>query len=560
MCLCSMKKFILIFFLAGTSVARATTFISDGSSVGGPNSVQSLHDAPACQDGDTIVIPAGTFVWTSGVSITKGITLQGQTTVDVVAKTANDQTIFQDSDTRRGSGGIPFIEVTAAPGKNYRITGLTFDRGAATTQNYNGAIVLQGQGKNVRVDNTNWHANLDASPGVEANYITLAQAVCGVADHNIFKGTSGAASFHCYNGDTWPDRNGVVLSNGDGAFDSPTAFGGPDFFFIEDNVFDWSARTGNGNPGGGPDDLRGGRWVWRHNDMTNTAVQSHGTEDGRWHGGRAREIYNNAFHAPTVYGDGGIRSGVTLYYNNTWDGSQPGVSGYQLQTYRTAFKWPASPWGSATGDGVWDYNVTEADGVTHIDGHAPYTFVSGTFDAGTTNTHFVENDKTWTAHQWAGYSVKLTNGTQVGYVALILDNDAHSLTTSYYTDCGSGCHTWAAGDTYEIHKCLIAMDQPSRGQGDRIDFTTPINTVTGVAGWPHQALEPSYAWNNTYNGTQRSPFTVGTGGGGGLNGENAQLVQGRDYFQNTPMPGYTAYTYPHPLTGATPASTPTPTP
>ena len=28
------------------------------------------------------------------------------------------------------------------------------------------------------------------------------------------------------------------------------------------------------------------------------------------------------------------------------------------------------------------------------------------------------------------------------------------------------------------------------------------------------------------------------------------LVQGRDYFNNTPMPGYTRYTYSHPLVNA----------
>ena len=30
------------------------------------------------------------------------------------------------------------------------------------------------------------------------------------------------------------------------------------------------------------------------------------------------------------------------------------------------------------------------------------------------------------------------------------------------------------------------------------------------------------------------------------------LVEGRDYYNNTPMPGYTPYTYPHPLTKGLP--------
>ena len=31
---------------------------------------------------------------------------------------------------------------------------------------------------------------------------------------------------------------------------------------------------------------------------------------------------------------------------------------------------------------------------------------------------------------------------------------------------------------------------------------------------------------------------------------DSTIVAGRDYFNNTPMPGYTLYTYPHQVTGA----------
>ena len=53
----------------------ATVHHSDGS----------LADVRAAinqsQDGDTVTLPAGTFSWTSGLDITKGITLQGETTI-----------------------------------------------------------------------------------------------------------------------------------------------------------------------------------------------------------------------------------------------------------------------------------------------------------------------------------------------------------------------------------------------------------------------------------------------------------------------------------------------
>src|SRR5438552_15854328 len=50
----------------------ATVYHSDGSAV----NVQLIHDIQAI-DGDTITLPAGTFVWTIRVAISKAITLQG---------------------------------------------------------------------------------------------------------------------------------------------------------------------------------------------------------------------------------------------------------------------------------------------------------------------------------------------------------------------------------------------------------------------------------------------------------------------------------------------------
>lgn len=72
-----MKRLLLLALLLIPSFIWATTFNSDGTATGGTNSVQALHDAAACHDGDTITIPAGTFTWTAQVHLTKGITLQG---------------------------------------------------------------------------------------------------------------------------------------------------------------------------------------------------------------------------------------------------------------------------------------------------------------------------------------------------------------------------------------------------------------------------------------------------------------------------------------------------
>jgi hypothetical protein len=43
-----------------------------------------IHDTQA-GDGDTIMVPAGTFSWTARLNITKGITIQGQRTISGAA-------------------------------------------------------------------------------------------------------------------------------------------------------------------------------------------------------------------------------------------------------------------------------------------------------------------------------------------------------------------------------------------------------------------------------------------------------------------------------------------
>jgi len=268
--------------------------------------------------------------------------------------------------------------------------------------------------------------------------------------------------------------------------------------------------------------------------MYDVSVQGHGTENGRWRGGRAREVYSNDFHNTTNHGVGGVRSGVTVFHDNTFDGVAPGQSGYQLQAYRSMFKWIACPFAGATGDNPWDMN----------DPHGLYE--SGTASGGG-RSQIIDTTKNWITNQWAGFTAKFTGDNQV---ALIQSNTSNTLNVFYYTDSGGG-HVWQAGNGYQIHRISVALDQPGRGQGDLIVGNPPINRRTGTAAWPNQALEPTYSWNNIYtpNNTPVN-ITVGTGG--------FMLVEGRDYFNNTPMPGYRPYVYPHPLVTA--QSTPPPPP
>ncbi len=72
-------------------------------------------------DGDTVIVPAGTASWTSCLTITKGITIQGQTTTDTVNGTANDQTNLVDN-LVRVPGGQGYFNIS----NGARITGITW--------------------------------------------------------------------------------------------------------------------------------------------------------------------------------------------------------------------------------------------------------------------------------------------------------------------------------------------------------------------------------------------------------------------------------------------------
>src|SRR5678815_2644891 len=104
----------------------ATVYPSDGSEA----NVQAIHDTNA-HDGDTITLPAGTFIWITGVNVTKGITVSGQTTITGAGTancTANDQTIIIDEKPRGTVGAL--FKATIPAGKSFRLTGVTFRWGS----------------------------------------------------------------------------------------------------------------------------------------------------------------------------------------------------------------------------------------------------------------------------------------------------------------------------------------------------------------------------------------------------------------------------------------------
>lgn len=480
----------------------------------------------AAADGDIVIIPAGTAAWTSALAITKGITIQGQTTTNSDNGKADDQTVLVDNlASVRGDQG--FFHCTTNRSKSLRITGITFTGvgGRSSGTYFNGAIRLSGTSNQVRIDHCHFTA-LKQQPNI-AVYSTI----YGVADHNVFEHFArGCQSIKIFNGTGY----------GDLEFSQAAGWGNSNFFFVEDCYLN-NGTPDHYVPEGGIDAAAGARFVLRHSHLFNIAILCHGTELSRKRGGRAQEIYNNDYHWSYTVTLDGIRSGSLIVHGNTYLGKLP--RGYGLQTYRL-FNNYHSNWQAASGDNKWDVNVTERDG-THVDEHPPYLFESGTASGGSENAaaglmSLSDSSKAWRTNQWAYYTAKRTSDNMIGQ---IISNTSNTLTMRYYTSDGDNHPTWRAGNRYQIHKVLVALDQPGRGRCDLISGADP------PAAWPHQKLEPCYSWNNVHlPGGEHINFTPAAS-------SSSTLLQGRDYYNDTPMPGYTPYTYPHPLTiGVQPAA------
>jgi hypothetical protein len=140
--------------------------------------VQALHNA--AKNSDTITLPAGTFSWTSQLNITKGITLQGQTTISgagTATPTVNDLTIIKDDTPRTGA----ILNATTSSSQSFRLTGITFSPGASTASGAQAVLLTGGDSAPTmsRIDHCHF-ASL-----YQGRLIWTQGWVQGVADHNL---------------------------------------------------------------------------------------------------------------------------------------------------------------------------------------------------------------------------------------------------------------------------------------------------------------------------------------------------------------------------------------
>jgi hypothetical protein len=470
-------------------------------------------------DGDTVVVPAGTASWTSALDVTKGITIQGATTITGTRDnpTVTDATIILD-DVARTNTLTAIVRATIPLGKYFRLSGFTFKAGSLTTIANNGGIRLTGRSQAMRLDHCHF-VSLYQNP-----FISNAGWIYGLIDHCVLELTHAGAESFSVGHDEWGES-----TMGDGSWADDTYFGSEKFLFIEDCTF-------NRTVGGGLDCYSGGRYVARYNRFNDLGIQSHGTETtARHRSARAIEVYNNTFNYTQAQTFGELRGGTLLIHDNIWTGVRLD-RGISLACYREYY--PYKPWGAASGANTLDSN----------DPHGVY--LSGTAGTGSGTNTLVVPGAGWTANQWVGYTAINTTQTFASGAgqgqppsSWIMSNTSDTITVKSDAGIDGPNTSFAVGDNFEIRKVLVALDQPGRGRGALIQSVADP-AASGVP-WPNQALDPVYSWNNK-RASDNSDVLIGCG--------TPTIQEGRDFYNNTAKPGYTPYTYPHPLTILAPPS------
>jgi hypothetical protein len=470
----------------------------------------------SAREGDTVVVPAGKEDWTSTLNITKAITLQfagiGKSVIldDIVSQKPNGNPGWSQA----------VINLSTQPNKHYRLTGLEIDKGLVRTNKYfRGDVQISGATTGFRVDHCGFFQLLN-------NGIYIGDAACGVIDHCVVNQQGGGHAVLVTH-ERWAGK-----TFGDGSWETPAGWGASNAVFIEDCIFT-NGTTEAWRP---VDSWAGARWVFRHNQVFNANLSAHGTESsGRFRGTRMCEIYLNQFQDANAWPDAiTLRSSSAVVWSNIATG------GYRafclLDNYRSTDSYKF--WGPA-------------DGTNPLDNNEAGPVLVATHTGPDRSRTLVVSGANWKANQWAGYSVidmndhhewNTANKSEYGpnLAVNVHEHQFGLIASNTATEAfllGTAVHpvtVFNTGDTVKFYKVISAVDMPGMGQCGPLKRDGQGDPV---APGPKQQIEPVYSWGNTLNGADAGAVT-----------RNAIMVEGVHYINDTPKPGYTPFTYPHPLT------------
>jgi hypothetical protein len=315
--------------------------------------LESITAGGTATDPYVVCLPAGAASWTTQVRwvVPPNVALRGAGSQSVLG--GGDATIITDdlASTR------PLLAIETSAAGSFRLTGITL-RGGTGQPKENGLLQISGATTEMRID----HIHIDMRSYVPRNSgkpIAL-YVPQGVVDHSIFD-HAGQGFIHFLNGGD---------EGGDEPWAAPTAFGGANFIFLEDNLHHGDEDPGRpGHYQGAVSDCHtGGRFVIRYSTIVSLGVgQTHPTGHGAGHdrGCRAHELYgNHVMPAPSFdprtdeppFTFDYTTSGTALLWGNTAEGVYKNIF-YLNVTRRNDETYRQDP----TPEG-WGYCGTQFDG------------------------------------------------------------------------------------------------------------------------------------------------------------------------------------------------------
>lgn len=482
-----------------------------------------VNDAvQSAAEGDTVVIPAETAHWTGSISwnAPPNVILKGGGTA---ATGGGDQTVIIDDSNLT----TPLLQIIAfGP---HRMTGITVQSGIGTGIKNNGTLAIHGAAGGLRID----HCHFASWANANAIMIEFGSGVFGVMDHCILD-WQGLNALYFKNG-----RQSVGHTTANLEWSLPTAPGGANYFFIEDNII-------NGVASRIYDGWNGAKVVTRFNNVHRCVLgEVHGTgHAGDDRGVRAQESYGNLVttdmgEEPNFCGLD-LGSGCSLLWGNSWD--QAYKSFVVLKLARRFSMANGGPYNQvATPDG-WGYAGTENNGT------------GSNWDGGTVNaTDLVE-----------GYPcIDMPGRGQGDLLTGVFPTKINDATGTLHwpNQALEPIYIWANvgairpgyGDN-EVGNQTGGRAAPNRdfylpASGVQVNATTPFDGTEGV-GWGPLALRPTTCTpgvayfatdQGSWNTSETNPYGVQQNGASGVL-----------YVCNAPDSWtlyYTPYIYPHPLRG-----------
>lgn len=463
--------------------------------------------------GDTVTIPSGTCTWTSGISISTGITLTGSGTPNTGASTFGSGTLNTVIMDNAGSTNA-LINVAGLPyGQTFTLSLLDIE---PDSSNLISPIQVAGTCTSsgcpsMRIDNigfgitTPWTAN---GAGSNATWLIRSDNVFGVIDHNTVPSGSDVVfddnELSAYLG---------VGAYGDNSWAQPDTFGTAGAVYMENNniYVTRSLSDCEVSPGGGA--IGGCRSVGRFNHINSSAgfgvFGLHGLDtDGRPRGGRQLEVYGNTINCSSSSCNiiAGYRGGTGFTFGNTLTETNDGFFNTfaNISIYRTVFS-ASGGWGTCGGSSPYDTN----DGTVYY---------SGTNSSSNAATTLADGTKNWATNQLIpeGAPFSVYDVTQ-GWWAEIASNTATTLTIQ--VSIPEQINTFNNGDSYQILRATVCADQGGRGRGNYVSGATP-----SPAAALSEALDPIYEFMDS-----ETPVRLN----GNMGTDTGRVIANRDWYTDS---------------------------